>query len=128
MIEKNIKIKYKDLLASWLVIEKIMKKEVPFGLQYWLKRNIDRIGKNIKDLEMERISLCEKYKEFRKEDGKIENEEFKEKMKEILEKELEITFFPIEIKLFGNINLTAMDIKLIEYMICEDRMIKVLNS
>jgi len=128
MIEKNIKIKYKDLLSSWLVIEKIMKKEAPFGLQYWLKRNIDRIGKNIKDLEMERISLYEKYKEFRKEDGKIENEEFKEKMKEILEKELEITFFPIETKLFGNINLTAMDIKLIEYMICEDRMIKVLNS
>ena len=128
MIEKNIKIKYKDLLSSWLVIEKIMKKEAPFGLQYWLKRNIDRIGKNIKDLEMERISLYEKYKEFRKEDGKIENEEFKEKIKEILEKELEITFFPIETKLFGNINLTAMDIKLIEYMICEDRMIKVLNS
>ena len=128
MIEKNIKIKYKDLLASWLVIEKIMKKEVPFGLQYWLKRNIDRIGKNIKDLEMERISLYEKYKEFRVENGKIENEEFKEKMKEILEKEIEIVFYPIEIKLFGNINLTAMDIKLIEYMICEDRMIKVLNS
>lgn len=120
--KESIKIKYEDLLASWIVIEKIMKSEAPFKLQYWLNKNIISIGKTISNLERERISLFNKYK------TETENKEFKEKMNEILDKEIEIYINLIEIKLFENVNLTSLETKLIQYMVCEDRIIKVLHS
>lgn len=120
--KESVKIKYKDLLASWIVIEKIMKSEAPFKLQYWLNKNIISIGKTISNLERERISLFNKYK------TETENKEFKEKMNEILDKEIEIYINLIEIKLFENVNLTSLETKLIQYMVCEDRIIKVLHS
>lgn len=120
--KESVKIKYKDLLASWIVIEKIMKSETPFKLQYWLNKNIISIGKTISNLERERISLFNKYK------TETENKEFKEKMNEILDKEIEIYINLIEIKLFENVNLTSLETKLIQYMVCEDRIIKVLHS
>lgn len=118
----NIKIKYRDLLASWKVIEKILRSEAPFNLQYLLNKNISSVNKTISELEKERISLFSQYK------GKLEDKEFKEKMDKLLEKEIEICIDPIEIKLFEGICLTGIEMRLIQYMTCENKIIKTFNS
>lgn len=118
----NIKIKYRDLLASWKVIEKILRSEAPFNLQYLLNKNISSVSKTISELEKERISLFSQYKE------KLEDKEFKEKMDKLLEKEIEICIDPIEIKLFESIYLTGIEMRLIQYMTCENKIIKTFNS
>ena len=118
----NIKIKYKDLLSSWRVIEKILKLEAPFKLQYWLNKNISSISKTISELEKERITLFSQYKE------KLEDKEFKEKMDELLGEEIEICIEPIEIKLLESIYLTGIEMRLIQYMTCENKIIKTFNS
>ena len=84
----NIKIKYRDLLASWKVIEKILRSEAPFNLQYLLNKNISSVNKTISELEKERISLFSQYK------GKLEDPDFKEKMDGYYN--LNVTLFQIQ--------------------------------
>ena len=49
-------------------------------------------------------------------------------MDELLEEEIEICIEPIEIKLFESIYLTGIEMRLIQYMTCENKIIKTFNS
>jgi hypothetical protein len=51
MVGENKIVKYKDLLISWPIINKIMKLEIPFKAQYWLNKNIHSVQNSINPLE-----------------------------------------------------------------------------
>jgi hypothetical protein len=132
MVGENKIVKYKDLLISWPIINKIMKLEIPFKVQYWLNKNIHSIQNSIDPLEKRKIELIKQYgvKDIEKNiyTAPVANEEFNKKWEELAETEVEIFINPIEIKLFENIKINRNEIKAIEYMICEDKIIKVFQS
>ena len=49
-------------------------------------------------------------------------------LKALMNKEIEVTIYKIEIEKLSNVNLTQAEIRAIDFMLCEEKLIKVASQ
>lgn len=118
-------IKYGQVDAIWNATKKLMEQDLSVQAQYWLRKNLEKIIEAIKPLDEERI-------EFIKTEGtkdpsidayKISPDN--PKIQEMLDREIIVAITPIELKFLADAKLNQRETNLIDFMICEDKMIKI---
>jgi hypothetical protein len=124
MVGETIKVKYKQLEAIRSVITKLFNQPLPIDAQYWLKRNVISIETSTKPYEEERRKIITT-RGLKDKDAKtytINPQD--EKFQELMEKEIDIIINKIEIKKLTTAQLNQAEMQQIEFMLCEDKLIK----
>lgn len=122
-----MKLKLSDLVNAVQSLGIISKKDLPVKASYALSKNIQKIDNELKAFNETRTKLFDKYDEKVKKEGKdltrIPKEKveiFQEELNAILDQEVEIDLWMIDINGFGETNVTTGDLMAIDFMI-EDK-------
>jgi len=115
-----MKLKLSDLVNAVQSLGIISKKDLPVKTSYALSKNIQKIDTELKAFNETRTKLFEKYGEKVKEDGKdltrIPKEKveiFQKELNTILDQEVEIDLWMIDINEFGCANKNSIDSKIL---------------
>lgn len=124
-----VTIKYGRIEKIRDTLVKLFNQRIPADVQYWLGRNVTSIAKATKHLEEERISILTQYgiKQPNQEDMYYIDPN-NTHLKELLDKDVDVTIHKIEIGKLSGANLTQVEIRAIDFMLCEEKLIKVTSQ
>ena len=122
-----MKISNERLINDYPALSKIANKELPIKASYAIAKNLAKIESEIKIYEKERNKLIEKYAE-KDDEGKVKADEsgqiafidskgWAKDIKDLLTIENEIDMHKFSIEAFGDCNISASELMLIDYMI-----------
>jgi len=117
-----MKVKLRKLWDSQKAIMKVASKDLPIKLAYWVGRDVDRVERELRDINKSRVELVKK---FGKEDEKKktwtvtpENAEvFEKEFEAFLETEVEVDIKQFEIEEFSSIQLSGEECNAINFML-----------
>jgi len=125
---ETIKLQYKQIEASKVVIGKLLAFSLPVEASYWVGRNIKSLAQATKPLEEERKRLITTHG-VRDPNTNLysispDNEDFKK----FIEQEVEVTIHKIELKNLFPARLTINEVEQINFMIVTDKLVKLAKT
>lgn len=128
MIGDKVVIKYGRVERIRDTVMKIFGQRVPADVQYWIGRNVENIARAVKPYEEERISIIKQFGIQQIDSGEYLMDLENKQLKALMNKEVEVTIYKIEIEKLSNVNLTQAEIRAIDFMLCEEKLIKVASQ
>ncbi|WP_297428872.1 DUF1617 family protein [Clostridium sp.] len=124
-----MKITNRKILEDMNTLKAVSQKQFPVKVSYAIAKNISKIDSELKIYEKERQKLIEQYSE-RDEGNKIISDEsgnvkfadvdgWNKDIKELLDIENEIEIHKFKFEELGNLNISAEELRVIDYMIEE---------
>ena len=127
---KTVQVKLGQLDRTSVVLRQLVAEKLPFKASYWLRRNIDVIGRVYQPFLESKQGLFKEFAEM-DEKGNIKidetgmnvklidekKEEFWKQYSEIAEKEVSIDIFPLKVEWFDKVEITVGDLSAVDFLL-----------
>lgn len=126
-----MKIKLSELYFARETLKKLFSEAVSVKLAYRLSRISKKVNAEMKLVEEQRNELVKKYADEQSEEDKKKNvpisvspskfDEFRKEFDELLDEEIDIDTYPVELDLLSEFKLSANDMSAIEKFVTETK-------
>lgn len=127
---KTVQVKLGQLDRTSVVLRQLVAEKLPFKASYWLRRDIDVIGRVYQPFLESKQGLFKEFAEL-DEKGNIKvdetgmnvklidekKEEFWKQYSEMAEKEVSIDVFPLKIEWFDKVEITVGDLSAVDFLL-----------
>jgi hypothetical protein len=126
----QVKVKLGQLDRTSVVLRQLVTEKLPFKASYWLRRDIDVIGRVYQPFLESKQGLFKEFAEMDKK-GNIKvdetgtnvklidekKEEFWKQYAELADKEVSIDVFPLKIEWFDKVEITVGDLSTVDFLL-----------
>lgn len=133
---KTVQVKLGQLDRTSVVLRQLVAEKLPFKASYWLRRDIDIIGRVYQPFLDSKQGLFKEFAEL-DEKGNIKvdetgmnvklidekKEEFWKQYTEMAEKEVSIDVFPLKIEWFDKVEITVGDLSVVDFLLEVDEVV-----
>jgi len=127
---KTVQVKLGQLDRTSVVLRQLVAEKLPFKASYWLRRNIDVIGRVYQPFLESKQGLFKEFAEM-DEKGNIKidetgmnvklidekKEEFWKQYSEMAEKEVSLDIFPLKVEWFDKVEITVGDLSAVDFLL-----------
>jgi hypothetical protein len=130
---KKVLVKLGQLDRTFVILRQLVQEKLPFKASYWLRRDIDVVGRVYQPFVEAKQGLFKQYAETdlagnikMAEDGlsvKLideKKEDFWKEYAELANKEVEVEIYPLELEWFEKVEITVEEIVAIGFLIEEE--------